>query len=620
MKKSYIFNGEEYFDLNSLALAYQDNFETGMDDIFSNSKRLIKFVKVCRQKNKEFLDEIISILYSSKYKNSALTFIIFSFSNENIVVINGKKLSFDEFILCLKNSHSNPNDSALYGFLEDHGLSRTYARLDANNPIFKDVYYIERNCYNKFAIDYLTTYNDFELKESLNGKISSIAINAEECFRRGTKATRSEMFQLAIAHKVGFKEAIEMNMDVNPIFKAVKLLNNMKECEEDLLRKLIGDTFYWWLLDNFDKYLIVKKKAKKVFLNLIELKKEYKKYQDMIAQKKIYSISLELFTDLSRSLYINYLEFAELFHDGAIIVKNKIQDKERYNLNKPYCKTFICQDFMNGNVIKLQSEASDDLTVKINPLTGEEIALEDNKENNEFNEAILDNSSLKIDNLSDDVLTIRNKKNKKMNRLSSFTIFVNVVIIVLLTISICLSFFMQNNENQIFDNLRLILNDSILVYILGYAASVVGIIFAIILRCKVSHRLNSIYDLIFINAFNDYNVCSYEGEVKYNLLVNDIDLMKSKVNKSNRIVSSGLLAIYSIAITSMTIVIMAIAASFISQIDLSNVIGNFKIYIAYLINFGVTLIFGLVKKYKGVLSNILISLISIITVLILFVI
>ncbi|MCR5114013.1 MAG: hypothetical protein K6A63_08770 [Acholeplasmatales bacterium] len=50
--KPYIFNENEYTDLNSLAIAYKENFDLGVEDIYKNTKKLIKFVKA-NTKNKE---------------------------------------------------------------------------------------------------------------------------------------------------------------------------------------------------------------------------------------------------------------------------------------------------------------------------------------------------------------------------------------------------------------------------------------------------------------------------------------------------------------------------------------------------------------------------------------
>ena len=55
--KPYTFNGIVYNDLNSLALAYIESFNDGIEDIYANSKNLVKFVKEVT-KNKELVKRI----------------------------------------------------------------------------------------------------------------------------------------------------------------------------------------------------------------------------------------------------------------------------------------------------------------------------------------------------------------------------------------------------------------------------------------------------------------------------------------------------------------------------------------------------------------------------------
>ena len=158
---SYAFLGQEYYDLPSLATAYQNNFEEGMEDIFVNAKKLVKFVKKIK-KNKEFTKEIVSYLYTSHYKNNALTFIIYAFSDYNNVVINGQELKYNDFINELKENPQK-EDNALFAFLEDSGISKTYAKYGSGVKIFQESQSIERHCYLPFTYDYLTTYDDFEI-------------------------------------------------------------------------------------------------------------------------------------------------------------------------------------------------------------------------------------------------------------------------------------------------------------------------------------------------------------------------------------------------------------------------------------------------------------------------
>ena len=313
--KPYEFNGEFYTDLDSLAKAYIENFELGVEDIYDNAKLLIKFVKSMK-KSKEYAKEIASILTYTKYKNNALTFIIYSFLDDKKVYINGKEFTLELFIKSLKQYPDKSN--ILMAFMEDYGISKTFATEDDNQKLAVDAFFIENNFDDPFTIKYLNTYYDYQIIESLNARISTIAVNGEECFRRATKVAFNEDFQLGIAHKLGFRAAIDMHKEVNPIFKAVKLLKEKKETEEDYLKKIITDTFYWWLLDNLDKYEPLKKESKPTFKRLIQLKKEFDKYQKMIEDRKITDISLDYLADISRSIYLNYLNFVTLFRNGKI--------------------------------------------------------------------------------------------------------------------------------------------------------------------------------------------------------------------------------------------------------------------------------------------------------------
>ena len=137
--KPYIFNGNEYTDLNELAMAYKENFNLGVEDIYTNGKKLVKFIKQV-SKNKELVKTIVNYIAYSTYKNNALTFIIFELSDNNEVVINGQNVSFDEYIKLLKKYPNDKENNILFGFLKDHGISKIYERLDPTNNFFNDIY------------------------------------------------------------------------------------------------------------------------------------------------------------------------------------------------------------------------------------------------------------------------------------------------------------------------------------------------------------------------------------------------------------------------------------------------------------------------------------------------
>ena len=113
MGKPYVFLNTEIKDLNQLADLYTSNFNEAINDVFDNTKALLKLIK--RLGSKELSVKIASEIMGCKYKNNVVTFIIFYISDDKRVVINGNKLSFKEFISLLKQNKSK----ALYAFIKD---------------------------------------------------------------------------------------------------------------------------------------------------------------------------------------------------------------------------------------------------------------------------------------------------------------------------------------------------------------------------------------------------------------------------------------------------------------------------------------------------------------------
>ena len=147
-------------------------------------------------------------------------------------------------------------------------------------------------------------------------------------------------------------------------------MNKIKETDKDYLRRIVDGSFFFWMVDNFDKY-DYKPKALKIYKRFVEIKKEYDGYKDQIAARKISSISFDNYMGIAKRLYENYLYFITQYKNDFISVKKKY-DKEKYDLNKPYAKTYICQDYMKGKVVKLYTP-HEEIEQKINPLTGEVI-------------------------------------------------------------------------------------------------------------------------------------------------------------------------------------------------------------------------------------------------------
>ncbi len=604
MGKPYVFNEIEYDSLNSLANAYAVNFNEGINDIYTNSKKLIKFIKN-QTKDKELIKDIVSYLSLSKYKNNALTFIIFRLSGERKVVINGSELTLEEYIKALKEN-SNKEDNALFAFLEDYGISKTYAKQGIEPKLTKDSYYIERNFDLDFTYQYLTTYYDFEIVESLNAKISNIAINKEECFRRATKATSSLEFQLSIAHKIGFKEAVAMNKEINPLFYAVKLLKSINETEEESLRLLISDTFYWWLLDNYDKYMPVKKEAKDIFDKLKEIKKEYMKYQSQVEARKIVNISIDLYADMSRSLYLVYLKFINLYRKGLIEIKKKIGNQD-FEFDKPYCKTYICQEFMNGRIVKLYNPKHDeDKEIRINPLTGE-VILDEAEENNnsvDIDDVSLDNPDVDLDISLDETIKL-DKQIKYMNKYKSFgafSIFATITNLIIVVIILVLGLIFSGTNGALGDVAASVVSllNNIGAIILFAVAELLTIIFAITLGSRVNKTYNNALDARFLATIGIKDNITPKQEAKYiKLSLNEATINKYAY-RNHKIASLFVMVFAGVSFAILALFVGALISGFVPSLISQEAL---KQYIIYAI-FGAVIgaVYGIIKKYKGFLS------------------
>ena len=72
----YIFNNEEYRNLNDLALAFIDDFDAAIDNVKNNYKKLLGFIKHC---NRKTYKQALDVFYTSKYVSNVTTFFIYMF-------------------------------------------------------------------------------------------------------------------------------------------------------------------------------------------------------------------------------------------------------------------------------------------------------------------------------------------------------------------------------------------------------------------------------------------------------------------------------------------------------------------------------------------------------------
>lgn len=584
--KPYEFNGELYNDLDTLAHAYIENYKDGITDVYANSKKLVKFVKAVT-KNKELVKEIVSIITYSKYKNNALTFIIFNFLDDKKVYINGKEFTFKTFVEALKDFPDK--NSILFAFMEDFGISKTFAQLEEGNKILQDSFYIDKYYKDPFTYKYLVTCFDYQIVESLYARMSTIAVNGEECFRRATKVASNEDFQLGIAHKFGFRVAIEMHNEVNPLFFAVKQLKNKNEIEESLLKKLVEDTFYWWILDNLDKYIAVKKEAKDTFFRLAELKKEYQKYQDMILERRITDLSIDLIADLSRSIYLNYLNFVTLFRDGKIMVKPRYSEQS-YSFDKPYCKTYITSDFMKDHIVKLYNPNKDnkELVISINPLTGKEIEIDEEKDRGEID---IDDISedkpvlIKIDDVNiQNEINLSKKVLSKNSALATFAIVFGLINSIIVIGFMVASMILKNanikdigriSPKKIF---TLAANQGVITIAIAAISLFLVIAVGITLKSISNKSLKKVQLLEFIENARSKDKISPKQEAKMISLLMHENEYKAELKKKYLVVNAITLFFYAVSFALVIMVLVLTASTIISRVKYKGEMASILVY------------------------------------------
>ena len=627
--KPYLFNQEKYFNLNDLALAYIDNFNLGIEDIYTNYKKLIKFVKQLR--GKLLANSIVDNLSYSTCKNNALTFIIFDFLDDKKVVINGKILSFPDFVLALKQN-KNKENNVLFSFMKDYGISKTYAKMGLESRLQTDAFFLDKYYDNPFTYEYLTKFYTYKPEGNLETKFISITSGEEELFRKLYEAISYD-FALEVAYRLGFREAIMLVNEINPVFYAAKALKTMNVCEEEKLRRIFKNEYFFHLLENIENYEPKSNKGKDVYQSILEVGKVYNTYLDMINKKIIENISFDLYVNLARDLYINYLNFVKLYRKDEIILKEDVSFDE-FEFNRKYMNTYINLNFMKKNIITLDDNVSNDDGRRINPLTGEDVT-DDNidqtqviiskKDENENEDVLIDTSDINLTYRVDDAKNLF-LRTKKLSILSLISILIFGLI--------SLSLFIIANYKLMGDSLSLEISNSLryLDFDASFKSSniegfirlsllsltiVLTVIFSIILFVSVKTDEKNINNLERIEKSKYNDSLSQKEEIE----IVELEKKKEKLLKSLQDDKYKILSYLLIicAILSFSIMITAI----ISVIPIINVKGLDEIGISgygsiILSCYGVTilslLIVPFIKKRNQILLFILFALALIISI------
>ena len=596
--KKYVFNGQTYTDLDLLINDFINNFNIALEELFIKPKKFVSFVKSF---DKEKAKKVVEIFESTKYKGNVLSFIIFSLAKDPIVLINGVNLDFNDFIKVISLNREN---KAIKAFMEDNGMSKTYATMNIDKKIPNDSFYIEKTYEDDFTYNYIANYLKIDYTENLNGFISNILINDDERFRRACEVIKSDDFQMVLAHKTNFKAAYNIRYNANPIFEAIKMLSI--EYKKEDLSKIIDDTFYWWLLDNFDKYIYSKKETLALKNKLKKLKKENQK-----------DLTFEEHIELSKNLYEIYLQFAEGYSKKEICVNEKKYNVDQYALDKHYCKTLICVDYMKNHPVKLTTEKE----LKIEAI--EKNQKEDIKEN-----IINNNDSKQIEKIDEEIdknlevikdekptkkeLKISEKIHKKIPGMNKFIVVTTIIDAII--IALIYFIFPMLPENifglDLTKFLKLYEDNQNELMLITYIS--IGILIANLILIAVINLRNS-SSLKAINLFyksesigkKETNLSHEDQKSIKNFEKNKLNIYK-KIKRRERIITSIALALAGIIYSSLIIII-----SYIFKDEIKQSI----VYLSLGISFGVGILWGILFKKKGAFSAFVVNALTIIITL-----
>lgn len=556
-KKNYVFLDTECHTLDELGIALSENFGYALQDIYDRTKELIGFI---RKQNKKIVSKIVSYFTECKYKNSVLTFLIFHLCSDKRVVINGEVYDFKAFVKALKKY--GKDHKAIFTFIEDSGISETYATLNIEPTLEQDAYFIEKNINDPFVMEYLTTFYDYDYVESLRSHIANVFIYDEEGFRETLEIVKKDKFGLLLAHKIGFRPVFDMRNTEMPVFKALLLLR--QEFDEKDLKRVLDGTFFWWLLENYENYTY-KKESKEIRNKLKEIQKKKEKVEK--------NAGFEEYVHLSSELYDIYIEFIRYVRKGQIGIKKNV-DEEQFVLDKAYCNTFICYDYMKDHTVKLSTENIDTESDKETASQQEDTSL---------------NMVLK-----------QEKTIQKWKRYMGMSLFIGILSILSLALYIVLGFVMGKNLFDVYSMVPVFLT-------LGF--SVVYGISLLVYLLKVNKTDRAVGDCILWIHLSDLNLKrSLQQEHEYERISQNIDVIRKRAMVQHRILSCLNCILFCGIPAGSAFYGFGFIRLLISEESFES--GNLaKIYWAIGVGFG--LLYGLIRKRKGAFTAILLSLVSV---------
>lgn len=324
--KPYQFNGQMYSDLNSLGLAFKDNYDLAMESV--TNKEFLRFVKQFKTSYKN----ISQYLETTRYLQNTVSFVVYEFTGK--LVIFGKEYGSLQAIC------RDVDTKHIQTFASEKGFSKTICKHLDDKKLKNDLISYEKYNTDEIAIGYLKEYYKYVTIENTN-EINRLLVSSEELFKRSIELFKNKEFLILVCHLYSLEEVMEIVNDSCPVFKGLALME--LEFSKKSANKILNNGYYLWILDHIYDYKYLGSDAKSIKRDVIRLKKKISNPKNTFKSLCLYH----------KDLYNVYLEFANLYQDGKIIVK----ENESFGLNIFYCDTYISQDYISKNTVNLNKKS-----------------------------------------------------------------------------------------------------------------------------------------------------------------------------------------------------------------------------------------------------------------------
>lgn len=322
--KAFVFNDVEYTELQSLGVAFAENYNKALEAV--KEKAFLSFTK----KFKKQKADVFKILYETRHMQNALTFLVYSFTEPKVLVVGGK--IYQDFKEIAADIKTNPGFEL---FASERGFRKTILDTLEDEMLKVNLMALEDNFSNQFAIDFIANYYNYDSIDDFSNYLEVLE-KSQEKFSTAYELFSNQDFKLYLAHKLNLQSIMSMTNDNCPVFEGANALKGI--ADEELIRSIFDKTFYMDLLDHLKEYSY-KKKGKDIYKKLVDFKKLY-------AKKSKKGFSIEELISYHKGCFDLYLAFVDLYRKEKIRAKNQSAE-----LSVVYCGTLVSNAYGEDKTI-----------------------------------------------------------------------------------------------------------------------------------------------------------------------------------------------------------------------------------------------------------------------------